>query len=290
MTAKGGIAAGLTAVLLAPLALIGVGVLAVVSVDSCGTSAVVDVDGAGGKNVAGYAGEQLTNAAHILHAGAELGLTKRDQTIGVMTAMGESSLKVLEYGDAAGPDSRGLFQQRDHYGPLEDRLDPRKSSTMFFSTMVKAVPDPERQTLAPTLVAHRTQINADPYHYEKYWAAAEEVVAALGGGAASESCEEGTAGTVGKNGWAAPAQGPVNSSYGNRGGGFHSGVDLNGGGCGGPIWAAYPGTVTYVGLDSLSNGVVYIDHAGKIETRYVHMYLPDIYVKAGQKVKAAHRI
>ena len=39
-------------------------------------------------------------------------LSLRDQAIGVMTAMGEYSLQVLEYGDAAGPDSRGLFQQR----------------------------------------------------------------------------------------------------------------------------------------------------------------------------------
>ena len=45
-------------------------------------------------------------SATIIQAGADLGLGVRDQTIGVMTAMGESSLQILEHGDSAGPDSR----------------------------------------------------------------------------------------------------------------------------------------------------------------------------------------
>ena len=57
--------------------------------------------------VAGYRGEQLANAAAIVNAGESLGLDTCAQTIGVMTAMGESSLRVLDRGDTAGPDSRG---------------------------------------------------------------------------------------------------------------------------------------------------------------------------------------
>lgn len=81
--------------------------------------------------IAGYEHEQLVNAAHIMQAGEALGLSARDQTIGVMTAMGESSLRVLDHGDAAGPDSRGLFQQRDNgaWGSYEDRMDPFISAT-----------------------------------------------------------------------------------------------------------------------------------------------------------------
>src|SRR5690606_24254647 len=48
--------------------------------------------------IAGYEHEQLVNAAYIMQAGKALGLSVRDQTIGVMTAMGESSLRVLDHG------------------------------------------------------------------------------------------------------------------------------------------------------------------------------------------------
>ena len=40
--------------------------------------------------VAGYQGDQLKNAAMIINAGKALHLSARGQTIGVMTAMGES--------------------------------------------------------------------------------------------------------------------------------------------------------------------------------------------------------
>src|SRR3712207_5748235 len=87
--------------------------------------------------VAGYSGVQLDNARAILGAGHELGLSLRDQTIGVMTAMGESSLRVLDHGDKAGPDSRGLFQQRDNgaWGTLAQRMDPGASATSFFTAL-----------------------------------------------------------------------------------------------------------------------------------------------------------
>jgi len=64
--------------------------------------------------IEGYTAEQVTNAAAIISAGAEAGVPLRGQVLGVMAAIGESSLRVLDYGDVAGPDSRGLFQQRDN--------------------------------------------------------------------------------------------------------------------------------------------------------------------------------
>jgi hypothetical protein len=131
--------------------------------------------------IAGYNHEQLVNAAYIMQAANALGLSARDQTIGVMTAMGESSLRVIDYGDAVGPDSRGLFQQRDNgaWGSYADRMNPFISSTNFFNAMIANVPD--RDTLEPTIVAHRVQRNADPYHYTRYWPAAVQVVEGLGG-------------------------------------------------------------------------------------------------------------
>ena len=130
--------------------------------------------------VAGYAGEQLANAAAIVNAAAAEGLDTCAQTIGVMTAMGESSLRVLDRGDDVGPDSRGLFQQRDNgaWGSYADRMDPTTSATNFFRALQEVDDWP---ALAPTIAAHRTQRNADPYHYARYWPAAVEVVTALAG-------------------------------------------------------------------------------------------------------------
>ena len=40
-------------------------------------------------SVPGYDDEQIANAAAIVRAGADLGMSRRDQTIGVMVAIGE---------------------------------------------------------------------------------------------------------------------------------------------------------------------------------------------------------
>lgn len=140
-------------------------------------------------HVAGYGLEELSHACSILAAGRDLGLGERDQTIAVMTAMGESSLRNIDYGDwetsgVTNPDgtrttSIGLFQQQDNWGSREERLDPYTSATLFFHAMTRRVP--ERAELEPTLVAHRTQVNDDPSHYARFWDSAVRVVAALNG-------------------------------------------------------------------------------------------------------------
>jgi hypothetical protein len=135
--------------------------------------------------VAGYSGAQLDNAWAILAAGQRMGLSLRDQTIGVMTAMGESSLKVLDHGDKAGPDSRGLFQQRDNgaWGTLAQRMDPTASATSFFTALTRVS---GRDGMTPTQVAHTVQRNADPNHYTKYWDEAVAVVSSLTGATAGQ--------------------------------------------------------------------------------------------------------
>ncbi|SHN64372.1 hypothetical protein SAMN05660350_01234 [Geodermatophilus obscurus] len=140
----------------------------------------IDPAGVPGGPVAGYRGEQLANAAAIVNAGEALGLDTCAQTIGVMTAMGESSLRVLDRGDAVGPDSRGLFQQRANgaWGSYADRMDPTTSAVNFFRALQEV---PDWQALPPTIAAHRTQRNADPHHYARYWDPAVEVVTALAG-------------------------------------------------------------------------------------------------------------
>lgn len=128
--------------------------------------------------VAGYSGKQLANAAIIINAGKGLDLPLKGQIIAVMTAMGESGLRVLDHGDAAGLDSRGLFQQRDNgaWGTYRDRMNPRTSATNFMKALQKVE---GWEQLEPTLAAHKAQRNADPYHYERHWPAAVEVVSAV---------------------------------------------------------------------------------------------------------------
>lgn len=163
-----------------------------------GAAAPVSADAGEGQTVAGYSGEQLQNAAAIMTAAAKLGLTEQAQRIGVMTAMGESGLRVLDRGDAAGPDSRGLFQQRGNgaWGSYEDRMNPEISATNFFKAMIRVAPDYE--TMPPSAVAHAVQRNADPNHYTRWIPAANEVVDALSNGSVelAAACTSGAGGPV----------------------------------------------------------------------------------------------
>ena len=260
--------------------------------------------------VGDYDHEQLVNAAYILAAGHDLGLGVRDQTIGVMTALGESALRVLDYGDAAGPDSRGLFQQRDNgaWGSLTDRMDPYISATNFFLAIQQV---DGRDGLEPTIVAHRAQRNADPYHYAPYWDDAVAIVESLARadlqlapGTGDQVCTSQAAGApavVNADGWASPGAGPVVSRYGMRANPgqinhgqyrMHVGTDLASGGCEGPIYAANDGVVIEASLrpESGGVGVIAVDHGAGITTRYLHMYASGILVRTGQQVTAGQQI
>lgn len=145
--------------------------------------------------IAGYAGVQLTNALLVIRAGQAMGLDDWTVTVGVMTAMGESSLRNVNYGDKAGPDSRGLFQQRANgaWGSYSDRMNPTTAATNFFKALLRV---PNYRTLTPTLAAHRTQRNRDPNHYTKYWPAAVSVYQALGQAPAALAQQSGGSGAL----------------------------------------------------------------------------------------------
>jgi len=127
-----------------------------------------------------FTGEQVTNAAAVLAAGQALGVDLRGQTIGVMTAIGEEDLINADQGDAAGPDSRGIFQQRANgaWGSYTDRMTPATAATSFYKALVQV---PGWETMPPTAAAHAVQRNQDPDYYTKFWNEAIQVVSALGG-------------------------------------------------------------------------------------------------------------
>lgn len=269
-----------------------------------------------------FAGAQLSNAAHILLAGRDAGLGTRDQVIGVMTAIGESTLLVVDHGDGAGPDSRGLFQQRDNgaWGSYSDRMNPRLSADNFFAALLAVT---ERDALTPSEAAHRVQGNADPQHYSKYWQAAIAVTETISGsttglgdgalasgagaigsdgggcgapGAAAATIDGGASTAVSPGGWAAPGLGGLTDTFGNR---FHptdfewrmhNGIDLAAGGCGGQIWAAQSGTVVEAGPDSSGNGTIVIDHGGGLVTKYLHMEADGYLVGVGATIVAGQQI
>ncbi|MBE4720542.1 CHAP domain-containing protein [Pseudarthrobacter sp. AB1] len=146
------------------------------AVADCGSAISIVIDA--NTKVDGYTEEQLKNAASIMGAGKALDLSVQGQMISVMVSLGESGLRVLDHGDGPGPDSRGLFQQRDNgaWGSYADRMNPAASATNFIKAL-QAVPGWE--LLEPTLAGNKAQRNADPYHYQKYWPEAAKLVQAL---------------------------------------------------------------------------------------------------------------
>ena len=79
--------------------------------------------------------EQTGNAATIASVAIRRGLPKRATTIALATALQESKLISLDYGDR---DSVGLFQQRPSqgWGPRQSLIDPVYSSNKFFSALI----------------------------------------------------------------------------------------------------------------------------------------------------------
>ena len=294
MTGKGGAIAALIGV---PIALVGLLFGFVLVLGSANPAAacspgaaiaLVDPGAVPAGPVAGYGHDQLVNAAAIEVAAAGQGLDAHGAQIGIAAAMGESGLEVLDHGDTVGPDSRGLFQQRDSWGPLATRMDPAASAALFFTHLV-AVPGWE--SLEPTLAIHRVQGNADPYHYARYWAPAGEVLAALTGSSSAEpasgNCASGVIGL--------PLVGPytMTSGYGARlaptegASSFHPAVDLQNqpNPCGRPIYAILPGTVVLSNRLSLS-----VKSPDGYTVSYLHSHLEDRRVRIGDPVTTGEQI
>lgn len=138
------------------------------------------------EGIEGWKGEQLQNAATIMTTASALGFGRDGQVIGVMTAMGESSLRNIGHGDwetsgVTNPDgsrttSIGLFQQQDWWGSTEQRMDPATAATLFYQRLARL---PEWQQLAPTHAIHRVQVNTDAEYYARFQSDATAVVDAL---------------------------------------------------------------------------------------------------------------
>jgi hypothetical protein len=108
--------------------------------------------------------EQMANAATIAAVGVTRGIPDRGIVIALATAMQESELYNLDYGDR---DSLGLFQQRPSqgWGTAEQVRDPRYAARAFYIALQR-VQGWEEMRL--TEAAQAVQRSAFPEAYQKW--------------------------------------------------------------------------------------------------------------------------
>lgn len=128
-----------------------------------------------GGTIKGLDKEQSNNLRIILEVGRRRGLNQYAQTIAVLTALGESGMRNLNYGDR---DSIGMFQERAIWGSRKSRLDPWQTANRFYDRLTKVR---GWRDMRPTIAAHKAQRNADPNHYTRWWKQAAGLVAAAYG-------------------------------------------------------------------------------------------------------------
>ncbi|SHF80672.1 hypothetical protein [Geodermatophilus nigrescens] len=120
-------------------------------------------------------GEQWTNAQTIAAVGKERGLPERAIVIALATAMQESTLRNLDYGDR---DSLGLFQQRPSqgWGTPAQVQDPVYAAGQFYDRLVRV---PGWDTMRLTEAAQLVQRSGFPELYQQHEPLAAALTAAL---------------------------------------------------------------------------------------------------------------
>ncbi|MDQ0735621.1 hypothetical protein [Arthrobacter agilis] len=123
---------------------------------------------------------QAENAALISGVAVGRGLPARAATIAIATAIQESRLENIDYGDEAGPDSRGLFQQRPSqgWGSEEQVLTPVYAAGAFYDALVEV---PGYETLPITEAAQTVQRSAFPDAYADHEPESRAFASALTG-------------------------------------------------------------------------------------------------------------
>ncbi len=108
--------------------------------------------------------EQTDNAATITAVALRRGLPPRAATIAIATALQESKLRNLSYGDL---DSVGLFQQRPSmgWGLRAQLLDPVYAANAFYDALVKVK---GYESMEITKVAQAVQRSAAPEAYAQH--------------------------------------------------------------------------------------------------------------------------
>ena len=129
----------------------------------------------GGQRTATLTAEQAGNAALIIRVGRELGVSDRAIALALATAMVESDLRNLDWGDR---DSLGIFQQRPSmgWGTPAQIMDAERSTRVFYGgshdpngQRTRGLLDiPGWETLPFTQAAQAVQISAYPHRYGQW--------------------------------------------------------------------------------------------------------------------------
>ncbi|WP_439563874.1 LysM peptidoglycan-binding domain-containing protein [Microcella sp.] len=128
-----------------------------------------------GGTVTPLTAEMRTHASTIIQVGRQLGVPEYGIVIALATAMQESSLRNLSWGDR---DSVGLFQQRPSsgWGTAADLQVPSHAARLFYegrAGYTRGLLDiPGWQGMTLTRAAQAVQISAYPDHYAKWEASA----------------------------------------------------------------------------------------------------------------------
>lgn len=128
-----------------------------------------------GGSVTPLTAEMRTHASTIIQVGRQLGVPEYGIVIALATAMQESTLRNLSWGDR---DSVGLFQQRPSsgWGTAADLQVPSHAATLFYvgrSGYTRGLLDiPGWQGMTLTRAAQAVQISAYPDAYAKWEASA----------------------------------------------------------------------------------------------------------------------
>jgi cell wall-associated NlpC family hydrolase len=145
--------------------------------------------GSAGATIDTLTDEQRQNAATIIGVGKELQAPPRAWLVALATAMQESTLRNIDYGDR---DSLGLFQQRPSqgWGSPAQVTDPNYSARIFYDRLLQ-VPDWEDQPV--TVAAQTVQRSAFPSAYAKWEGLAADLVEQLGDVTDPTGCGSGSA-------------------------------------------------------------------------------------------------
>lgn len=162
--------------------LLGVGLIAF-NVSGGGRSGACDTAssrGPAGTTLGDLSDEQRINASTIIGVGRDMGVPPRAWLVALATAMQESTLRNLDYGDR---DSLGLFQQRPSqgWGSPQQVTDPVHSTRTFIDRLLQV---PGWDTLPVTVAAQTVQRSAFPDAYAKWESLAGALVTQLAGVAA----------------------------------------------------------------------------------------------------------
>ncbi|NYH55252.1 MULTISPECIES: hypothetical protein [Nocardiopsis] len=117
--------------------------------------------------------EHVDNARAMVEAAKDRDMGEDAATMAVATSIVETHLDNLDWGDR---DSVGLFQQRDHYGSQEQRLDPTWATNAFFDELNRVYPDGSWDDTPLGEVAQDVQRSAYPDRYQHQVDDAEVIV------------------------------------------------------------------------------------------------------------------